>query len=127
MACARTNRIAGRTVSGMLTIDEVIASCEKSAERYHKAFLRNKVHGGEFYQREAESDRICEEHERQLAAWLRELQERRKAPKIVRCGECANQYKPTCPFGVWINTPNDCHCHCAERRTDDKTDKGSSC
>jgi len=62
----------------MLTIDEVIASCEKSAERYHKAFLRNKAHGGEFYQREAESDRICEEHERQLAAWLRELKERRK-------------------------------------------------
>lgn len=61
----------------MLTIDEVIASCEKSAERYHKAFLRNKAHGGEFYQREAESDRICEEHDRQLAAWLRELQRAR--------------------------------------------------
>ena len=26
----------------------------------------------------------------QLAAWLRELQERRKAPEIVRCGECVN-------------------------------------
>lgn len=72
----------------MLTIDDVIASCEKSAERYHKAFLRNKAHGGEFYQREAESDRICEEHERQLAAWLRELVERRKEPEIVHCGEC---------------------------------------
>ena len=24
----------------------------------------------------------------QLTAWLRELQERRKAPEIVRCGEC---------------------------------------
>lgn len=72
----------------MLTIDEVIASCEKSAERYHKAFLRNKAHGGEFYQREAESDRICEEHERQLAAWLRELQERRKGLGIVRCKNC---------------------------------------
>ena len=69
----------------MLTIDEVIASCEKSAERYHKAFLRNKAHGGEFYQREAESDRICEEHERQLAAWLRELQERRKADSCEGC------------------------------------------
>ena len=26
----------------------------------------------------------------QLAAWLRELQERRKAPEIIRCGECVN-------------------------------------
>ena len=55
---------------------------------------------------------------KQLAAWLRELVERRKAPEIVHCGECAHQYKPTCPFGVWINTPNDGHCHWAKRRTD---------
>lgn len=41
-----------------------------------------------------------------------------KQPEIVRCGECAKQYKPTCPFGVWINTPDDGHCHWAERRTD---------
>lgn len=67
---------------------------------------------------------VCEHHGltasqeefEQLAEWLRELQERRKAPKIVRCGECVNQYKPTCPFGVWINTPDDGHCHWAERR-----------
>ena len=26
---------------------------------------------------------------KQIAAWLRELQERRKAPEIIRCGECA--------------------------------------
>ncbi len=26
----------------------------------------------------------------QLVAWLRGLQERRKAPEIVRCGECVN-------------------------------------
>ena len=32
----------------------------------------------------------CREEHRQLAAWLRELQERRKAPEIVRCGECAH-------------------------------------
>lgn len=81
-----------------MTIEQAIASYEKSAERYHKAFLRNKAHGGEFYQREAESDRICEEHERQLAAWLRELQERRKAPEIVRCGEC--RHKSFCPSKI---------------------------
>jgi len=27
----------------------------------------------------------------QLAAWLRELQERRKAPNIIRCGECKHK------------------------------------
>lgn len=111
----------------MLTIDEVIASCEKSAERYHKAFLHNKAHGGEFYQREAESDRICEEHERQLAAWLRELQERRKAPEIITCDECRH-YKPM--SSNWGNcyvhgSPTELHrtcqscdyCSWAERRS----------
>lgn len=61
--------------------------------------------------------KAAEKH-RQIAELLRELQERRKEPEIVRCGECANQYKPTCPLGVWINTPNDGHCHYAERRTE---------
>jgi len=107
----------------MLTIDEVIASCEKSAERYHKAFLRNKAHGGEFYQREAESDRICKEHERQLAAWLRELVERRKAPEIVRCGECKHNGTHNCLLNLWATIFNskpkdDFYCGMAERRTD---------
>ena len=108
----------------MLTIDEVIASCEKSAERYHKAFLRNKAHGGEFYQREAESDRICEEHERQLAAWLHELQERRKAPEIVRCGECRHRdpedKKCDCGHDIIWQLPRgaDWYCADAERRTE---------
>jgi len=85
----------------MLTIEQAIASYEKSAERYHKAFLRNKAHGGEFYQREAESDRICEEHERQLAAWLRELQERREQDGKIGCGNArwlinSDGYYPYC-------------------------------
>jgi len=32
----------------------------------------------------------CREEHRQLAEWLRELQERRKAPEIITCGECVN-------------------------------------
>lgn len=36
-----------------------------------------------------ECEKCAEEH-KQLAAWLRELAERRKAPEIVRCGECVN-------------------------------------
>lgn len=71
-----------------MTIDEVIASYEKNAERYHKAFLHCKAHGGEFYQSEAESNRICEEHDRQLATWLKELLEYKSQPKIIYCKDC---------------------------------------
>ena len=60
-----------------MTIEEAIASYEKSAERYHKALLYCKAHGDEFYQEEAESNKTCYEHDRQLAAWLRELQRAR--------------------------------------------------
>lgn len=53
-----------------MTLEQAIASYEKSAERYHKAFLHCKAHGGEFYNEEAESNKICYEHDRQLADWL---------------------------------------------------------
>lgn len=72
----------------MLTLEQAIASYEKSAERYHRSFLRCKAHGGEFYQEEAESNKICYEHYRQLSEWLRELQERRKADS---CEGCVNE------------------------------------
>jgi len=35
----------------------------------------------------------CREEHRQLAEWLRELQERRKEPEIIYCHECIH-YKP---------------------------------
>lgn len=56
-----------------MTLEQAIASYEQSAERYHKAFLHCKAHGGEFYQSEAESNKICYEHDRQLAEWLKIL------------------------------------------------------
>ena len=68
-----------------MTLEQAIASYEKSAERYHKALLHCKTHGGEFYNEEAESNKTCYEHDRQLAAWLRELQERRKADSCEGC------------------------------------------
>lgn len=65
----------------------------------------------------------------QLAKWLRELQERRKAPEIVTCREC-KRYKPM--SSDWGNcyvhgSPAELHrtcyscdyCSWAERRTDD--------
>lgn len=107
-----------------MTLEQAIASYEKSAERYHKAFLYCKAHGGEFYQSEAESNRICAEHERQLAAWLRELAERRKAPEIVRCGECEHFRKEHdgemwCGVSKGHGIDKDFFCGDAERRTDE--------
>lgn len=107
-----------------MTLEQAIASYEKSAERYHKAFLHCKAHGGEFYQSEAESNKICYEHDRQLAAWLRELQERRKQPKIITCGECDyREIRGVDGFcdhitGEPIMVKKTDHCSWAERRTD---------
>ena len=61
---------------------------------------------------------------KQLAAWLRELQERRKEPEIVRCGECKhsityNGVKYVC-CEIHNTYPNENYfCGDAERRTDD--------
>jgi len=106
------------------TLEQAIASYEKSAERYHKAFLHCKANGGEFYQEEAESNKICYEHDRQLAAWLRELAERRKAPEIVRCGECRHKGTRNCVVNTWatifgFEVKDDFYCGLAERRTDE--------
>lgn len=68
-----------------MTLEQAIASYEKSAERYHKAFLHCKAHGGKFYNEEAESNKTCYEHDRQLATLLRELAERRKADSCEGC------------------------------------------
>ena len=65
----------------MLTIDEAIARFEANAEQNERW-----ASGGLNPEANAE---YAEEH-RQLAAWLRELVERRKTPDIVRCGECVN-------------------------------------
>ena len=84
-----------------MTIEQAIASYEQSAERYHKSFLHCKSHGGEFYQKEAESYKICYEHDRQLVAWLRELAERRKADSKTKRGNArwlisSDGYYPYC-------------------------------
>jgi hypothetical protein len=58
----------------------------------------------------------------QLTAWLRELAERRKAPEIVHCGECARR-KTMCDgrdrcavFNVFVDS--DGYYKWAERRTE---------
>ena len=67
----------------------------------------------------------CREEHRQLAAWLRELQARRKQPEIVRCGECKhsityNGVKYVC-CEMHNTYPNENYfCGDAERRNDGK-------
>ena len=70
-------------------------------------------------------ERALQEHI-QLAEWLSELQERRKHPEIIHCGECAFPYirgkNMYCDqiTGEEIMVWKDEYCSWAERRTDEK-------
>ena len=65
----------------------------------------------------------CREEHRQLAAWLRELQARRKQPEIIHCGECKHRFTHNCVANVWVSVfgytvNDDFYCGLAERRPD---------
>ena len=68
--------------------EEVATEQERLMSRYDAAsgYARS---GNEAIRTESakECEKCAEEH-RQLAAWLRELQERRKRPEVIRCSEC---------------------------------------
>jgi hypothetical protein len=101
-----------------LTINEAIARFEANAEqneRWANAGLNPEANA-----------EYAAEH-RQLAAWLRELVERRKASEIIYCKDCTRRRKNTetgeyyCRASGLRNTDYD---FCsggkrAERRTDD--------
>ena len=83
------------------------------------------VHAEEMADRCAVTDgnRQCEDEHRQLAAWLRELQERRKEPEIIRCAECKHRFTHNCVANVWVSVfgytvNDDFYCGLAERRPD---------
>ena len=74
---------------------------------------------------------VCEHHGltasqeefEQMVAWLRELQERRKAPEIIRCGECRHKGTKNCVANTWATifgyeVKDDFYCGLAERRTE---------
>lgn len=100
-----------------MTIEQVIEQYENS-ERMNKELAETSVYptAKAYYLESAEK---C----KQMIAWLRELQERRKAPEIVRCGECKYLRR-------WISTNHqfcditackvseDEFCNRAERRTE---------
>lgn len=97
-----------------LTIDEAIARFEANAEqneRWANAGLNPEANA-----------EYAAEH-RQLAEWLRELQERRKAPEIIRCGECEHFRKEHdgemwCGVSKGHGIDKDFFCGDAERKTD---------
>ena len=79
----------------MLTIEEAIKHAEEVEIEQIRLMCRYDAASG--YMRSGnesirtESAKKCEkcaDEHRQLAAWLRELQERRKAPEIVFCKDC---------------------------------------
>jgi argonaute-like protein implicated in RNA metabolism and viral defense len=72
----------------------------------------------------------CREEHRQLVDWLRELQERRKAPEIIFCHECRYWKDSDGVYRRGINAESKCpvnsrqvyegtfFCGMAERRTE---------
>lgn len=94
-------------VRAMLTIEQLIARYDKMA----------KFANGNEYLKKTEAVN------RQTADLLRELQERRKAPEIIRCGECKHfRQEPDgemwCGVSKGHGIDKDFFCADAERRTD---------
>ena len=95
-------------VRTMMTLEEAI-------EQYANTAVFCKMHESEKYAAEF----------KQLAAWLRELVERRKAPEIITCGECKHRdpEDKKCDCGhdiIWqLPRDDDWYCADADRRTDE--------
>jgi len=115
----------------MLTLEDVIKRAEAAAIENEKEAKRNREHGGWYYDNEAHACAICAAEHRQLAEWLRELQERQIQPEIIRCGEC-KYYKIDHPKANGYHCCYRCHnifpmketdfCSKAERRSDEQPD-----
>ena len=92
--------------------------------------VAEKLENAEFIKRNPYGDKSkiqgcldCAAEHRQLAAWLRELVERRKEPEIIRCAECKHRFTHNCVANVWVSVfgytvNDDFYCGLAERRPD---------
>ena len=128
----------------MLTIEEAIKHAEEVASEQERLMGRYDAASG--YTRSGnesirtESAKKCEKCatvHRQLAEWLRELQERRKAPEIIYCKDCqkhnvrvgyevsfkTNWRDDACPLADWRGKAQGHeydyqYCAYAERRTE---------
>ena len=109
-----------------MTIEEAIKQYENS-ERMNKELAETSVYptAKAYYLESAEK---C----KQMIEWLRELQERRKAPEIIFCKDCAKHNKSygdngaidSCPLVLYRGKAQGHefdyqYCAFAERRTDD--------
>ena len=103
----------------MMSLDEAILHAEEVADRCEDFVVNHKNLGELGFTKRTEK---CAAEHRQLAAWLRELQEHRKAPEIVHCGECVNfSERDFCKVaGHNVHRKSDCmKVFGAERRTDE--------
>lgn len=115
----------------MRTLEQTICECTRKAEANRELAKYNKSHVDRV--NDLKNAEECE----QLAAWLRELQERRKAPEIVFCKDCrkhnvrvgyevsfkTNWRDDACPLADWRGKVQGHefdyqYCVYAERRTD---------
>lgn len=62
------------------TLEEAILHAEEVASDYEDMMEKSYL--------DSEKLAKCANEQRQIAEWLRELQERRKQPEIIYCGEC---------------------------------------
>lgn len=98
------------------TLEEAIIHAEEAANDYEEMIGDYALY--------SEKMAKCAKNQRQIAAWLRELAERRKAPEIVRCGECRHRdpedKKCDCGHDIIWQLPRGDNWYCAdaERRTD---------
>lgn len=83
---------------------------EAKKMKLHKA-VNEMILGTEAYKRE------LQEHT-QTAEWLLELQERRKQPEIIYCGECELKIECCRNIRSGGRKDDDFYCGYAERRTD---------
>ena len=99
-----------------MTLEEAIIHAEEVANDYEEMI-------GD-YALDSEKLAKCAKNQRQIAAWLRELQERRKEPEIIHCGECKHRdpEDKKCDCGhdiIWqLPRDDDWFCADAERRTE---------
>lgn len=71
----------------MITLEEKIKRLEAIADFGDELYADYEEHGLQDTHGAKRAKSLIEE-KRQEIAWFRELQERRKAPEIIRCSEC---------------------------------------
>lgn len=108
----------------MKTLEQVIADCKEEISDCQidldgiLELLEEHPERKEAFAHEIGNYKKRMDYNRQLAAWLRELMEIRKAPEIVHCGECRfNDGTAYCVFHFRDVKGND-FCSWAERRTE---------